>query len=166
MSVADVPVPEGRCSIVSTTTLKTPEFRWVGLKKLVWQDPNGNSREWECAFRTTRRSECDGVAVVVFVRYPVSRKEDEVLLISQYRPPVGAEVVESPAGLVDAGEDATTAAVRELLEETGFSGTVTGVSPILPCDPGMTDANMRFVTVEVNGDSEENQNPKALPEDG
>lgn len=28
----------------------------------------------------------------MFVRYPVSRKEDEVLLISQYRPPVGAEV--------------------------------------------------------------------------
>lgn len=25
---------------------------------------------------------------------------------------------------------------------------------------------VRFVTIEVNGDAEENQNPKALPEDG
>lgn len=29
--------PEGRCSILSATTLETPEFRWVGLKKLTWQ---------------------------------------------------------------------------------------------------------------------------------
>ena len=67
------------------------------------QDPKGNSKEWECAFRTTRRSECDGVAVVVFVRYPVSRKEDEVLLISQYRPPVGAEVREERVSIEAVG---------------------------------------------------------------
>lgn len=47
--------------------------------------------------------------------------------------------------MVDAGEDATVAAERELLEETGFSGKVTSVSPIVPCDPGMTDAIMRCV---------------------
>lgn len=56
------------------------------------QDPKGNSRVWECAFRNTRKSECDGVAVIVFVSYPVSKKEDEILLISQYRPPVASEV--------------------------------------------------------------------------
>ncbi|CAM9706546.1 unnamed protein product [Ectocarpus sp. 13 AM-2016] len=156
----------GRSSILSTTNLDTPDFRWVSLRKILWQDPKGNSRVWECAFRNTRKSECDGVAVIVFVSYPVSKKEDEILLISQYRPPVASEVIESPAGLVDAGEDAKEAAERELLEETGFSGKVTSVSPIVPCDPGMTDANMRFVTIEVNGDSEENQNPKARPEDG
>lgn len=50
------------------------------------------SRVWECVYRTTRRSECDGVAAVVFVRYPVSGKEDEMVLVSQYRPPVAAEV--------------------------------------------------------------------------
>lgn len=32
------------------------------------------------------------MAIVVFARYPVTGKEDEVLLISQYRPPVEAEV--------------------------------------------------------------------------
>ena len=52
-------------------------------------------------------------------------------------------MVEAPAGLVDAGEDAAIAAERELLEETGYTGKVTCVSPIVPCDPGMTDANMR-----------------------
>lgn len=56
------------------------------------QDPKGNIREWECAFRPTRRSECDGVAVIVFVKYPVSKKKEEILLVSQYRPPVACEV--------------------------------------------------------------------------
>lgn len=56
------------------------------------KDPKGNNRVWECAFRPTRRSECDGVAVIVFVKYPVSKKEGEILLVSQYRPPVASEV--------------------------------------------------------------------------
>lgn len=89
---ARTPIPEGRSSILATKTLDTPDFRWVGLEKLTWQDPNGSSREWECAFRTTRRSECDGVAILAFIRYPISRKKDELLLVSQYRPPVAAEV--------------------------------------------------------------------------
>ena len=44
---------------------------------------------------------------------------------------------------MDEGEDAKATAERELLEETGFSGKVTFVSPIVVCDPGMTDAIMR-----------------------
>jgi len=44
---------------------------------------------------------------------------------------------------VDAGEDAAASAVRELREETGYSGSVASVSPICYSDPGMTDANMQ-----------------------
>lgn len=84
--------PTNLSSVLTTETCPTTQFRWVGLKKLTWQDPTGKNREWECAFRTTRRSECDGVAVVAFVRYPTSNKETEVLLVTQFRPPVGAEV--------------------------------------------------------------------------
>lgn len=29
--------PEGKSSILTTTNLDTPGFRWVGLKKLIWQ---------------------------------------------------------------------------------------------------------------------------------
>ena len=34
----------------------------------------------------------DGVAVIVFIKYPVSGKEEKILLISQYRPPVASAV--------------------------------------------------------------------------
>ena len=55
-----------------------------------------------------------------------------MLLVSQFRPPVGSCVIELPAGLVDAGEEgeqgARSAALRELYEETGFSDSAKGVT--------------------------------------
>ena len=44
----------------------------------------------------------------------------EVVLVRQWRQPVGDFTLESPSGAVDAGEDAAVAAGRELFEETGY----------------------------------------------
>ncbi len=46
--------------------------------------------------------------------------EDNVLLVKQFRKPVEKELLEIPAGGIDAGEDAVTAVIREMREETGF----------------------------------------------
>jgi len=46
--------------------------------------------------------------------------DNEVVLVEQWRHPVGKNVLEFPAGAVDEGEDPLSAAKRELLEETGF----------------------------------------------
>ena len=44
----------------------------------------------------------------------------EVLLVRQYRYPIGAELLEIPAGTLKANEDPKVCAVRELEEETGY----------------------------------------------
>lgn len=47
-------------------------------------------------------------------------REGEVLMVRQYRHPVGDELLELPGGFVDAGEDPAEAMRRELMEETGY----------------------------------------------
>lgn len=52
-----------------------------------------------------------------------SARESEppvVVMIRQYRFGVGYTTLETPGGMVDAGEDSLAAAKRELLEETGY----------------------------------------------
>lgn len=47
-------------------------------------------------------------------------KNDEVVLIEQYRHGTDEVTLEIPGGLVDDGEDPQAAAVREMTEETGY----------------------------------------------
>ena len=50
-------------------------------------------------------------------------QKDRVVLVRQYRYPIGGYVYEFPAGLVESGEDLTDAGIREMYEETGLTFT-------------------------------------------
>lgn len=50
----------------------------------------------------------------------ISNIEDKVILVKQYRPAIGKELIEIPAGMVELGEDIELAAKREFEEETGY----------------------------------------------
>lgn len=95
-----------------------------------YADPLGHTRTWEHAERPTRPlgSDIDGVGIVAILE---KESGPEIVLQKQYRPPVGKVCIEVPAGLVDAGETAEEAAVRELKEETGYVGMVSETSTIL-----------------------------------
>ena len=47
-------------------------------------------------------------------------KNNEILMVTQYRYAIGQDMLELPAGLIDKGEEPLDAAKRELLEETGY----------------------------------------------
>ncbi|MGB1592029.1 MAG: NUDIX domain-containing protein [Promethearchaeia archaeon] len=88
---------------------------------------------------------------------PVLRKQgvlSEVILISQFRPPLGLQCIEAPAGLVDVGEDFTDTAFRELFEETGLraAAVLDDDAAVLCNDPGITNAACRLLVVEVDAD--------------
>ena len=59
--------------------------------------------------------------VVIYGVY--GEEKDKIVLIRQYRYPVGGYVYEFPAGLVEPGEDFAEAALREIYEETGLQFT-------------------------------------------
>lgn len=64
----------------------------------------------------TGDSAAEGVVI-----YPVLREDpDRIIMIRQYRYPLGDYLYELPAGLIDAGETPDEAAVREMKEETGL----------------------------------------------
>ncbi|KAK3719894.1 hypothetical protein LTR37_004017 [Vermiconidia calcicola] len=129
--------------------LPSEEAKWTELRKIEWTDQTGKERVWEAAARKTRKSSgIDAVAIAPILRHP--NKPPSTMIILQYRPPIEATCVEFPAGLIDEGETPEQAAVRELKEETGYEGKVLDCSPTIVADPGLTNANMQMVTVEVN----------------
>jgi len=93
------------------------------------------------------------------------RKGSEIILQKQFRPPIDKVVIEVPAGLVDAGESAEEAAVRELKEETGYVGKVSESSPVMFNDPGFCNTNLKMVHVSVDMSLDANQNLKPELED-
>ncbi len=67
----------------------------------------------------THENKPDGV--ILYGVY--GEKRDRVVLIRQYRYPLGDYIYEFPAGLVEPGETMRNAGIREMYEETGLTFT-------------------------------------------
>jgi ADP-ribose pyrophosphatase len=75
----------------------------------------------------------------------VAYDDGRILLLHQYRHPVGQRLWELPAGLLDiAGEPASTAAKRELAEEAGVAAQRWDTLVDTYTSPGMTDEAIRI----------------------
>ncbi|XP_015267470.1 PREDICTED: ADP-sugar pyrophosphatase isoform X1 [Gekko japonicus] len=142
------------------------ERKWVKLDQTTYVDPTGKTRVWESVKRTTRREgvSADGVAVIPVLQRTLHY--DCVVLVKQFRPPMGVYCLEFPAGLIDENESPESAALRELEEETGYKGDILECSPALCLDPGLTNCTSHIATVTINGDSPVNLKPKQKPAEG
>ncbi len=96
--------------IISKKTLWKGNF--MSAVEITYRDARGVLRTWEALERVG----IEGIVVMVAVT-----PSDNVILEKQFRPPMGRDVIELPAGLVDPGESMEVAAKRELIEETGWS---------------------------------------------
>ncbi len=89
-----------------------PEVMWQGRFITVIRDG-----KWEYVRRAR------GIRAAVILAIDDAADGRHVLLVEQYRVPLGRRCIELPAGLVGddvAGEDPAVAAARELEEETGY----------------------------------------------
>ncbi|MCD6363279.1 MAG: NUDIX hydrolase [Synergistetes bacterium] len=89
-------------------------------RRLVYQGRVVNLRVDEVMLpdgRRTRREVVEHRGAVVIL--PITRG-GEIVMVRQYRYPVGEELLELPAGTLELGEDPQVCAERELTEETGY----------------------------------------------
>ena len=90
---------------------------------------------------------------------PVLQPSGRFVILRQYRPPLAAYVLEFPAGLIDPGEAPASTAVRELLEETGYTGTLRWISQPSSSSAGMTGETVVMAFIDIDEALPENQDP-------
>jgi len=76
---------------------------------------DGSKYEWVYFGEIELKDKPSAVAVAAFT------KDDKMLLVKQYRHPLGRLIYDLPAGGIKIGEDPQKAALRELKEETGYA---------------------------------------------
>ncbi|MFN3345888.1 MAG: NUDIX hydrolase [Chloroherpetonaceae bacterium] len=90
-------------------------------------------------------------------------KENEVVLIRQYRHAIGEVYFEIPAGVCEDGEDLLEAAQRELLEETGYGGGEWSLFMTLCANPSI-QANRTYTFLARGVEKQAHQQLEATEE--
>jgi ADP-ribose pyrophosphatase len=117
-----------------------------GEGRPVWQGrfleahvaPWGEGGQWEYVKRAR------GIQAAVILALTAGH---EIVLVEQYRPPLGRPCIELPAGLVGdetEGEEVFASARRELHEETGFEATEWEEIGEFASSPGMVGEIFHF----------------------
>lgn len=76
-------------------------------------------------------------------------------MIANYRAPLNKYTLGFPAGLLDGNESVEVSGLRELKEETGYTGTKIInelTSPMVYGDPWKSNEKTRVIAVEIDGD--------------
>ncbi len=112
--------------------------------EVVWQGRFIEAKtlgKWEYVSRTR------GVSAAVILAVD----DGHVILVEQYRVPMGARCLELPAGLVgdeEEGEDTAVAAIRELEEETGYRARRAVDLGRFHASPGMSSEGFTLLRAE------------------
>ena len=89
---------------------------FMQIEKRTYQLPDGNTKDF--FIKRTQPAVC----ILALT------SDKKIITVKQFRPGPNSLLNELPGGYIDPGESATKAAHRELLEETGYTGTLTLVT--------------------------------------
>jgi ADP-ribose pyrophosphatase len=136
---------------------KITNEKWLNLFAATFRN-RGHTGRWVFASRKPDPHAGQGRAdAVVMVPTLINPGEPpRLVVINEFRVPVGGRVYGFPSGLLERGESIEEAARREMAEETGLEVvTVKRVSPAVYASSGMTDeaAALAFVDVRSTPDA-------------
>jgi 8-oxo-dGTP pyrophosphatase MutT (NUDIX family) len=129
--------------------------QWLSVHESVYETKKGEFITWESIRRTK-----SATGVVVLAQLIPSKR---IVLIKQFRPAAQGYVLGLPAGL--AFGDPNHALV-ELKEETGYTGKIVAVSPVLKTGSTITNENGIIVSIQIDEHDPLNQNPEQELEPG
>jgi 8-oxo-dGTP pyrophosphatase MutT (NUDIX family) len=123
----------------------------------VYKDTNGTLCSWEGVNKPSglpgHKSKTTMATIAVLKR---QIRCDCLLLVRQFRAPVGKYTIEFPATVVDGQGSLDTvvqAANREIQDETGYTSTTfKHISPDTAMDADVTDGMVKLVSVSIDGD--------------
>lgn len=118
---------------------------WLNFKSLTYD----NGVNWSFIERSNHSIESADAVVIV----PIDRARRKILIIEEFRYALNSTIIDLPAGLLDTGESVETAALRELKEETGYSGVISKVLKPSFSSAGLTNEKVAVVYVNVDSTS-------------
>lgn len=143
--------------LISSSCHIIAEGKWLYLQNICYMDASGRKREWESV---ERKGGKNAVALI-----PILKPSKRLVLVRQYRPPAKGYVIEFPAGLIDDGELVESAAIRELSEETGYSGKIIKMFPLSFNSSGLSGEAASVFLTEIDENNTAIHNLTASPEE-
>jgi len=134
---------------------KVTDYRHLNMFEIKYSDTGNNERIWSIASRNDPPKCVSGdfelPDAVVIVPFHTEKKK--LVIIKEFRVPLGGYQYGFPAGLVDAGETIEASVKRELKEETGLTMMqMNKVSPPIYSSSGMTDESIAMAYVDCSGE--------------
>jgi len=131
--------------------------KWLNLYSATFEH-KGHSGHWLYASRKPQPNtehRADAVIIVPVLRMP--NEPPRLVMVREFRVPVGDYVFAFPAGLLEPGESIEDAARRELMEETGLEITkVHRVTQPLYSSSGLTDEAVAMIFVDARATAQTN----------
>ena len=124
---------------------------WLSIKRATYRSIHGKMVDWEVVERSKRET-----VIILVARLSSSGR---YVLLRQFRAGINRPVIALPAGVVGPGGDLRTQAVAELKEETGYRGTISGMSPPLKINPAILDCDVYVFRMDIDEDDPDNAVP-------
>jgi len=128
--------------------------QWLSLKSSLFINSQNEKITWESIGRSD-----NSIAFGIIAKLAPSNR---YVLIKQFRQAINNYVLGLPAGICGLGitseEDLNTCIIKELKEETGYTGTIKSKSPILKLNAAIIDQDFFIVTAEIDERNPKNKN--------